>query len=48
MIQNFIFRSAVRGAALWDLKKKLSERTVPEKRLLVTYDNGRKIKVVLK
>ena len=38
MMQNFIFRSAVNGAALWNLQKKL----------LLIYDDGRKIKTVIK
>lgn len=48
MMQNFIFRSAVNGAALWNLLQKLHEEKKPEKKMLAFYDNGSKIKTVFK
>lgn len=48
MMQNFIFRSAVNGAALRNLQKKLLADKDPKKKLLLIYDDGRKIKTVIK
>ena len=47
MMQTFIFRSAVNSAALWNLSQKIREKPNKEK-LLVFYDDGSKIKTVMK
>lgn len=48
MMQNFIFRSAVNGAALWNLQMRLLADKEPKNKLLLIYDDGRKIKTVIK
>lgn len=47
MTDNFIFRSAVNMAALRRLQEKL-ERPKKKREHLVVYQNGNKIKVILK
>ena len=39
MMQNFIFRSAVNGAALWNLQKKLLADKDPKKKLLLIFQS---------
>lgn len=48
MVTGFFFRSAVSCAALWNLKMKIVPQQPKQDKLVIFYDNGNRIKAVIK
>lgn len=48
MVDNFMFRSAVRNAALWIYLQKLARTKATEKPMVIFYEYQNKFKAIIK
>jgi len=47
MVGNFLFRSAVKSAALWNAHQRISNKK-PEKPMVIIYEYQNKFKAIIK